>query len=113
MRCHKTHGKLGNTPQQLWDKCFSKHSNVFLICCGDQSRTQALHTTSKGKHGNKVHECLSDYREGYLRIYRFDPGENRISVMTYSPPLQKLCDGTKIVPDADQHQFVLDYEMSK
>ena len=113
MRWHKRHGKNGNTPQQMWEKCFRGHRNLFLICCGDQSRTQAMHRRVKGQHGNPVHECLSDYRGGYLRIYRFEPSEQRISVMTYSPYQQKLCDGTNIVADVDRHQFVLDYEMSQ
>jgi len=113
MRWHKTHGKDGNTPQQMWDKCFSKHRHLFLVCCGDQSRSQAMHQTAQGEHGNSVHECLSDYREGYLRVLRFEPKENRISVMTYSPHLQKLCEGTKFVPDVDQHQFSLEYAMSQ
>ncbi|QDT49100.1 Calcineurin-like phosphoesterase [Symmachiella dynata] len=113
MRWHKTQGKQGNTPQQMWEKCFSKHENLFLICCGDQSRTQAMHRTVKGEHGNPVHECLSDYRGGFLRIYRFEPKQNQISVMTYSPLQQELCSGTKIAPDVDDHQFVLKYEMSK
>jgi len=111
MRWHKTHGKNGNTPQQMWEKCLGRHRNVFLICCGDQSRTQAMHRTVKGQQGNSVHECLSDYRGGYLRIYRFEPSEQRISVMTWSPYQQKLCDGTKIVADAARHQFVLKYKM--
>lgn len=113
MRWAKMHGKKGNTPQQLWEKCFSKHQNVFLICCGDQSRTQTMHRTVQGNHGNHVHECLSDYRGGYLRIYRFEPSKNRISVMTYSPLQKKLCDGTSIVADAARHHFLLDYKMGK
>lgn len=113
MRWHKTHKERANTPQQMWEKCFSRHHSLFLICCGDQSRTQAMHRTVQAKHGNSVHECLSDYRQGFLRIYRFEPNRDRISVMTYSPHLQKLCDGTTIVPDVDRHQFVLDYAMSR
>lgn len=113
MRWNKTHGQAGNSPQQMWDKCFSRHANVFLICCGDQSRTQAMHQTALGEHGNPVHECLSDYREGYLRIYRFEPADQRISVMTYSPYLKKLCGGTKIVADVNEHQFTLDYAMER
>lgn len=112
MQWHKRHGKQGNTPQQMWEKCFRRHRNLFLICCGDQSRTQAMHRTVEGDHGNPVHECLSDYRDGYLRIYRFRPADNQIQVMTYSPHLKQLCTGTKIVPDEKLHQFVLDYQMS-
>lgn len=113
MRWHKTHGKSGNTPQQMWDKCFSRHGNLFLICCGDQSRTQAMHRTVNGVHNNPVHECLSDYRGGYFRICRFDPQKNQISVMTYSAYQKKLCDGTSIVDDESQHQFVLKYDMTR
>jgi hypothetical protein len=113
MRWHKRHGENGNTPQQLWEKCFSRHRHLFLICCGDQSRTQTMHRTVEGNYGNPVHECLSDYRGGFLRIYRFEPSEQRILGMTYSPHQQKLCDGTRIVPDAEPHQFVLDYEMNR
>ncbi len=112
MRWSKRHGDNGNTPQQLWEKCFSRHRNVFLICCGDQSRTQAMHRTVKGEHGNVVHECLSDYRDGFLRIYRFEPSTRRISVITWSPFQRELCDGTKIVADVGQHQFVLQHDLS-
>ena len=58
---------------EMWDKCFSQHKNLFLICCGDQSRTQALHQTVKGKHGNTVHELLSDYGAEGFRLMRFIP----------------------------------------
>ncbi|MAG93431.1 MAG: serine/threonine protein phosphatase [Planctomycetaceae bacterium] len=113
MRWHKRHGKRGNTPQQLWEKCFSRHKNLFLVCCGDQSRSQAMHSSTKGEQGNVVHECLSDYREGYLRIYRFLPTEKRIRVITYSPAKAQLCPGTKIAPEVGDHQFELEYDLSR
>lgn len=113
MQWHKTHKDQGNTPQQMWDKCFSQHRNVFLICCGDQSRTQAMHQSVKGVHGNVVHECLSDYRGGFLRVCRFEPQNNQIQVSTYSPYQKALCEGTDIAPDVDQHQFVLEYDMGQ
>lgn len=113
MTWHKTHGTQGNTPQQMWEKCFRKHANLFLICCGDQSRTQAMHRSVQGDHGNTVHESLSDYRGGFFRIYRFLPGDHQIQVITYSAHQQQLCRGTKIVPDVDDHQFVLDYRMAE
>jgi len=112
MRWHKCHGKGGNSPTQLWAKRFSQHVNVFLILCGDQSRSQAMYLALKGKHGNVVHACMSDYREGYLRVYRFMPKANRIRVMTYSVTKRALCKGTGVVKDASKHQFTLDYDMS-
>lgn len=60
MTWKKCHGERGNSPQQMWDKCFRRHSNVLMICCGDQSRTQAMRRSSRGDHGNTVHESLSD-----------------------------------------------------
>ncbi len=112
MRWHKCHGQAGNSPAQLWAKCFSKHKNVFLILCGDQSRTQAMHLALKGEDGHTVHACLSDYREGYLRVYRFIPKANQIRVMTYSPTKNALCEATSIVKDVSKHQFTLHYDMT-
>jgi hypothetical protein len=112
MAWKKCHGDRGNTPQQMWEKCFRKHCNLFMICCGDQSRTQAMHQSSPGMHGNVVNEVLSDYGSNGLRIMRFVPQTNRIEVRTWIPLKSELCLGTKIVPDADEHQFHLDYNMA-
>ena len=120
-RCQwkKCHGELGNTPEQMWQKCFSRHENIFLILSGDQSSPQAHNQTSTGVNGNDVHECLSDYKQalsaysGYLRIYRFIPSENRIEVKTFSPSAHKFAETTKIHPDPTKHSFDLAYEMSE
>lgn len=109
MRWKKCHGAAGNTPQEMWEKRFRHHENLFLILCGDQSRTQTFYQRATGVAGNTVHEVLSDYREGYFRVYRFVPSENRIDVFTYSPALGKLCDSTKIVPERERHQFSIMY----
>ncbi len=111
MRWKKCHGKAGNTPQQMWDKCFSQHPNVFMILCGDQSRTQSMYQRAEGINGNQVHELLSDYRGGYIRVYRFEPDAATIEVFTYSPTLGKLCDGTDRVPKRENHQFTLEWEL--
>ncbi len=107
----KRHGNRGNSPQQMWDKCFKKHPNLFLICCGDQSRTQAMRQEAEGTHGNVIHEVLSDYGANGLRVMRFLPAENKIEVSTWNPLTQSLCESTSIVKDRDQHQFTLRYEM--
>lgn len=111
MTWKKCHGEQGNSPQQMWEKCFRKHRNLFLICCGDQSRTQAMRQASVGDHGNTVHEVLSDYGSNGLRLMRFCPDEQRIEVRTWNPMLERLTLGTKIVPDANEHQFELPYAM--
>ena len=122
MEWSKCYDKYGNTPNQMWDKCFSKHKNIFLILCGDQSASETMNIEVKGTHGNTVHACLSDYKQnsvrdsgnrdnGFLRIYRFNPKENEIEVMTYSVITKTLCKGTEIVPDILKHQFTLAYDM--
>jgi hypothetical protein len=108
----KMHGARGNTSQQMWDKCFRKHKNLFMICSGDQSRTQAFRLVSTGDHGNTVHELVSDYGADGLRAMRFIPAENQIEVRTWDPIKGKLCESTKVVPERDQHQFTLDYQMT-
>jgi hypothetical protein len=112
MNWKKCHGPHGNTPQQMWDKCFCKHRNLFMVCCGDQSRTQAMRQTNVGSHGNPVHEVLSDYGTNGLRVMRFVPDRNMIEVRTWDPIQGKLCTATKIVKARDQHQFSLQYSMT-
>lgn len=113
MRWKKVHGDRGNTPQQLWDKCFSKHPNVFLVLCGDQSASITRHQTSQGVRGNTVHEILTDYprdadTSDWLRLLRFHPGEGTLEVLTYSPAQDRLCESVGHVTARDNHQFELD-----
>lgn len=112
MKWKKCHGKRGNTPQQMWEKCFSNHKNVFMVISGDQSRTQAFKQKVLGSQGNTVHELVSDYGANGLRVMRFIPAENKIEVRTWDPLKGQLCEKTSIVPDRDQHQFTLEYKMS-
>ena len=59
-----------------------------------------------------MHVVLSDYQfrsnggDGWLRLYRFSPAQNTISVFTYSPWRDEY------ERDADS-EFVLSYDMSK
>jgi len=105
MQWTKRHGKRGNSPQEMWDKCFRKHANLLAVFCGDQSRTQSMYSVSQGDNGNMVHELLSDYGSAGLRVYRFFPSACRIEVMTYNPITDSLCEETRIVPQTGRHQF--------
>ena len=112
MEWSKCHTKRGNSPVQMWEKCFKRHPNLFLICSGDQSRTQAMHISATGDHGNVVHSCLSDYgSDGSVRLYRFVPQENRVDAITYNTKQDDLTRKTKLVPDEQEHQFSFDYSM--
>ncbi|WP_390814343.1 metallophosphoesterase [Bremerella alba] len=105
MKWKKTHGDNGNTPEQMWQKCFRKHSNLILICCGDQSRTQSMHLESVGIHGNTVHQALSDYSTGWLRLYRFHPKDNLITAWSFDPQSEKLCEEGRYAKSRSLNQF--------
>jgi hypothetical protein len=113
MQWSKIHGRRGNSPQQMWDKCFRTHENLFLIFSGDQSRTQALRLASKNDAGRTVYELLSDYHDHWLRVNRFLPETDRIEVYTIDSRDGSLCEGTDIERDVSQHQFALEYEMGR
>lgn len=109
----KVHGERGNTPQQLWEKCFSRHPNLFLVLCGDQSASIAHRQESRGLAGNPVHEILQDYPRGsddsdWIRLLRVDPAAGRLRVITFSPAQNRVCGGLAHLKDPGQHQFELD-----
>jgi hypothetical protein len=81
-----------------------------MVLCGHSSGEAVL--TSKGDHGNPVHQVLSDYQhlnnggESWLRYMVFEPNENKIKVYTYNPALDKF-------RNAPSSRFDLDYSMTK
>lgn len=84
----------GNAGEAIWQKLVSKHKNIFMVLCGHASGEALL--TSKGDHGNQVHQVLSDYQgmhnggESWLRYMVFEPTEDKIKVYTYNPALKKF-----------------------
>lgn len=112
-RWSKCHGADGNSPHDLWEKCFSRHRNVLLILCGDQSRVQAMRMELVGRHGNRVHACLCDYygaAEGWLRLHRISAATRRMEVITYGAISGTICQGTQLVPDEGEHRFVAELD---
>jgi len=111
MTWSKIHGARGNSPQQMWDKCYALHSNLVAVFSGDQSRTQAYRAASVGQSGNTVHELLQDYGSGWLRIYRFQPGKDHVLVeaITLDPKTEELCQGVSLVPERSAHQFTFEF----
>ena len=99
----------GNAGEAMWQKLVSKHKNIFMVLCGHSSGEAVL--TSKGDHGNQVHQVLSDYQsmnnggESWLRYMVFKPEENKISTYTYNPALKKFRNGPS-------SRFDLDYLMT-
>ena len=99
-----------NDGEEMWEKLVRKHPNIFLVLSGHILNDGTGRLTSTGDHGNAVHQVLANYQmrkkgdNGWLRILRFVPSENRIEVSTYSPVLGRyLEDG--------ENKFTLDYAM--
>ena len=99
----------GNLGEQMWQKFVRKHENIFMVLCGHVGGEAVL--TSKGDHGNDVHQVLSDYQnlnnggESWLRYMVFVPEEDRIAVHTYNPALDEFKNGPS-------SRFDLDYPMA-
>lgn len=103
------YGVTGNGPQQTWDKFISQHPNIFMLFCGHHTG-EAVRTT-KGIHGNTVHQILVDYQSnyignggnGYLRILTFSPADGTIKNTSYSPTLDHYL-------TRDKSKFILNYD---
>ena len=101
----------GNSGKAIWEKFVSLHSNIFLVLSGHAGESRL---TSKGSHGNAVHQIQSDYwyfdlprikaGSGFLRILTFRPDEDIIEVETYSPVLDEFL-------NRPSSKFLLPYSM--
>lgn len=101
-----------NDGQELWDKLISLNRNVKLVLSGHDVSGADLPPGTTGRltsvrpDGSCVHQLLANYQTciaapcrlsnqgstvyggaGYLRILRFSPTSQKISVTTYSPYL--------------------------
>jgi len=96
--------------QYIYDNIVSQYNNIKLVLCGHSIHDGEYHAT-KNESGHVFHELLSDYQErtnggnGWLRIMKFVPDENKIYVKTYSPYLDQY------ETDSDS-QFALDFEFN-
>jgi hypothetical protein len=107
----KTYGCKGNDGEEIWEKFASRHKNIFLVLSGHVRDDGLGRLSSAGKHGNTVHQLLANYEmqrdggDGWLRILRFSPKENKILIRTYTPWRRKYAAD-------EQNQFELDYPMN-
>ena len=112
-----THGYLNGSAQRsvhgcsstqyLWDGIAVPNPNVHFMLSGhwhDEARRSDV------VNGHPVYQMLADYQdraqggEGWLRILRFVPAEDRVYVQTYSPWLNRF------ETDANS-EFTLDFPM--
>ena len=104
----RSYGIEGNSGEELFQKLIRKHKNINMVMCGHVLGVGLL--KSKNDFDNEVIEMLTDYQglpkggNGWLRILKFVPHENKIYVETYSPLLKKINPNEK-------HTYQLDYPM--
>jgi hypothetical protein len=102
-------GLTGNGGTQIHDDVVAKENNVFLVLCGHMFYAGNMVMENDNINGRMVYELLSDYQDmtngnGWLRLMKFVPSENKIYVKTYSPYTHAyLTDAT--------NQFTLSYSM--
>ena len=106
--CGTSYGLNGNSGQDIWEKFVRKHANIFMVLSGHV--LGVAKQTSTNDAGRPVHELLVDYQglpnggNGWLKILRFVPGENKIHVQTYSPLLDEY-------NEKPAQTFTLDFPM--
>lgn len=99
----------GNSGEQIWQKLVRKSPNIFLAVSGHVLGVGMQ--TSTNDAGGDVFEMLTDYQglsnggDGWMRILRFVPDDNKIEVRTFSPTLEKHNEDAK-------ESFDLEYEMT-
>ncbi|GAB3415800.1 metallophosphoesterase [Niabella aquatica] len=96
-----------NNGEAMWKKLVSRYPNIVFVFSGHVLNDGTGLLVSKGVHGNKVYQMLSNYQSGvegsvmggsgYLRILDIDPRAKSVKVQTYSPYL----DAYKHEPDQE------------
>jgi hypothetical protein len=89
------------------------NANLFLMLCGHMysSSDGAAYREEAGDDGHIIHIMLADYQDfpsggnGYMRILRFSPPDDKVYATTYSPYT-----GASITTYPDQ--MVMDYDMA-
>lgn len=114
----------GNTGEEIWEKLVKKHENIFLVLSGHATNVDSHRglLVSTGIKGNIVYQQLNgEGHDGWLRILKFVPAENKIYVSSYSPwkpksPSQQFNQYEFSLPGYNRdsiHQYELFYNMGK
>ncbi|OHB56371.1 MAG: hypothetical protein A2Y12_14965 [Planctomycetes bacterium GWF2_42_9] len=83
-----------NDGEDMWEKFVRKHNNIFLVLSGHVVGDGNGRLTSYSDGNTKVTQILANYQmkenggNGWLRLMKFVPAEDRIIVETYSPVLK-------------------------
>jgi hypothetical protein len=105
----RTGGDRSSIGENIWSKFIEPHADqIFLVLCG-HAHGEARRTDTVG--GHVVYQLLADYQSrtnggnGFLRILKFSPAEDKIHVATYSPYLNSY------ETDSDS-EFELGFDMT-
>ena len=91
----KNPNETTNDGQQLWERLVAPHKNFRLTFNGHVIGDGTGFLSSKGKHGNVVHQMLANYQfkheggDGDMRLVEFKGDGNGMQVRTYSPVLRR------------------------
>lgn len=90
-----TYDLTGHNGDELWERFVSRQENVRVVLCGHVLCEDGARLTNPDSIGNPVHQLLANYQsiegggQGYLRLLRFFPSVDAITVETYSPLLDE------------------------
>lgn len=102
-QCDSTDMPGDNNGAMLWANLISQYPNISVVVSGHVIKKFTARRDDVGVNGNFVHEIFANWQDwtnggnGYLRIMKFSPSQNTISVQTYSPYT-----GLFLTDDADQ-----------
>ncbi len=94
----------GIQSNEFFENFVRTNKQVFMVNCGHFH--EEYRQTSTNLYGGTVHEVLADYQDdpnggdGFLRIMKFNPSQNRINVQSYSPTRNEF-------RTSDESQFTL------
>jgi hypothetical protein len=78
---------------KIWTNLIYPNPNIFLVVSGHSP--QEYHSVRKNIAGKDVMQMVIDYQnlrsggDGYLKILTFDPNNDKIKFVTYSPWFKK------------------------
>lgn len=92
-------GESVNDGLDMWMQFVRHHPNILMVISGHIGHEGIPRQAVKGIHGNVVYEMLLDYQylplggEGWMGLMEFQPKEERILVLSYSPYLNSYRTG--------------------
>lgn len=97
-----------NNGQKLWDKCFSKHKNVFMVFSGHESDDDVCYQPLIGENGNVVYNFLIDAQGSFssngidmVFMMKINESQKRAYCYWYCPSLGMYLN--------TQNQFMIDF----